>query len=121
MAKSPQEVEKRNTRIKASLKYSGPLPHPAIMEGYQQIDPSLPPQIMDEFHKNSEHTRQQERDLMRAEINDTKRAQYMALTVALALLGIVALSIVYDSFIFAGGSGLAFLVLMANAFLQRKK
>lgn len=40
-----------------TMEHKGPLPHPSILRGYQQIDPTYPDRILTEFEKNSDYVR----------------------------------------------------------------
>ena len=40
--------------------YSGPLPHPSILQGYKQIEPDFPMKVVNEWERNSAHIREQE-------------------------------------------------------------
>lgn len=67
--------------------YTGPLPHPAILQGYAEIDSSFPERVFVDFEQNSKQHREQELIALQAKINDTKRSQWMAF--AVIVLGIV--------------------------------
>lgn len=89
----PVEDPKACTGVQVTNQYIGPLPPPAIMQGFREVDPSFPERIMAEFEKNSEHVREQEVKALQAQIQETKRGQYMAMAVIIiGLAGTFALA-----------------------------
>lgn len=54
---------------------SGPLPTPASLAGYGQIDQSFPERIVRMAEEEAKHRGGLERDAIKAEINDSKAAQ----------------------------------------------
>ena len=63
-----------------TVEYSSPIPLPKILKGYEEVDPTFPERIMAEFEKNSEHARNQEQKALDAQIQESKRGQYMVNT-----------------------------------------
>ena len=112
------EIQKLEHKIE--LQYSGPLPHPEIMQRYKNIDPSMPERIMKQFEYDAEHVREQEKAALEAEIADTRRSQWMAFAIAAFLLAIVLAALLLGNMTFAGISGLAFFAYIAISFLQSK-
>lgn len=89
----PVEDPKARAGVQVTNQYIGPLPPPAIMQGFGDVDPSFPERIMTEFEKNSEHAREQEVKALQAQIQETKRGQYMAMAVIIiGLAGTFALA-----------------------------
>lgn len=70
-------------------------------EGYNKIDLSFVDRIIADFEKNSEYSREMEKRDLLARIERDKRGQYMALIVAILLLGIVAYSLYRGNITFA--------------------
>nr|DAO89572.1 MAG TPA: putative membrane protein [Caudoviricetes sp.] len=120
----PKQEERRHEikelKHKIELNYSGPLPHPAIMEGYKNIDPSMPERIMQQFEYDAEHVREQEKAALIAEIADTRRSQWMAFAIAMFMMIIVLASLLLGNMTFAGISGLAFIAYIVMSFLRNK-
>ena len=104
----------------AAVTYKGPLPPPAILQGYKEINPAYADMIMQDFVKNSEHYRNAEMADLEAQIKESRMGQRMAFLLSLALLGIVALSVWLGNITFAGLSGGTFIVLLLVGFLKRK-
>lgn len=105
----------------AAVTYKGPLPPPAILQGYKDINPAYADMIMQDFVKNSEHYRNAEMADLEAQIKESRMGQRMAFLLSLALLGIVALSVWLGNITFAGLSGGTFIVLLLVGFLKRKQ
>lgn len=105
----------------AAVTYKGPLPPPAILQGYKDINPAYADMIMQDFVKNSEHYRNAEMAELEAQIKETRMGQRMAFVLSLALLGIVALSVWLGNITFAGISGGTFIVLLLVGFLKKKQ
>ena len=70
-------------------------------EGYNKIDLSFADRIIADFEKNSEYSREMEKRDLLARIERDKRGWYMALIVAILLLGIVAYSLYRGNITFA--------------------
>lgn len=105
----------------AAVTYKGPLPPPAILQGYKEINPAYADMIMQDFVKNSEHYRNAEMADLEAQIKESRMGQRMAFVLSLALLGIVALSVWLGNITFAGLSGGTFIVLLLVGFLKKKQ
>ena len=105
----------------AAVTYKGPLPPPAILQGYKDINPAYADMIMQDFVKNSEHYRNAEMAELEAQIKETRMGQRMAFVLSLALLGLVALSVWLGNITFAGISGGTFIVLLLVGFLKKKQ
>jgi len=69
-----------------SMQRSAPLPPPGDMRAYQEIVPDLPERLLANLEHQTKHRTEMERIALRASINDTKRGQYCALTIACVFL-----------------------------------
>ncbi|EJO23407.1 membrane protein, PF10097 family [Selenomonas sp. FOBRC6] len=105
----------------AAVTYKGPLPPPAILQGYKEINPAYADMIMQDFVKNSEHYRNAEMAELEAQIKESRMGQRMAFLLSLALLCIVALSVWLGNITFAGLSGGTFIVLLLVGFLKKNQ
>ena len=99
--------------------YSGPLPHPSILQGYKQIEPDFPMKVVNEWERNSAHIREQEQKELDLQIKKELRGQWMAFIVSVLSLSIVLVSVLTGNIAFAGVSALAVFALIAKAFLQK--
>ena len=100
-------------------KYSGPLPHPSILQGYKQIEPDFPMKVVTEWERNSAHIREQEQKELDLQIKKELRGQWMAFIVSVLSLSIVLVSVLTGNIALAGVSALAAFALIAKAFLQK--
>lgn len=103
-----------------TVEYSSPIPLPKILKGYKEVDPTFPERIMAEFEKNSEHARQQEQKALDAQIQESKRGQYMAFFLSIALFCLILFSLYIGNDISAFISGLAFVGMIIKSFLPKK-
>lgn len=103
-----------------STSYAGPIPHPTILKGYASIRKDLPERIFKEFEINSEHMRRQDVKALDAQIAEKQRGQWMAFIISVLLLAVVLYSLYIENYIFAGSSGLAYLVFLVIGFLSSK-
>ncbi len=99
--------------------YQGPLPPPAILEGYAHLDASFPERIMREFEANSEHIRNMNIMAQEAEVSRDKRAQWMAFSLTFFLLLVIVYAIYKESTVIAGFGSLAFLGLLIKSFVVK--
>ena len=99
--------------------YSGPLPHPSILQGYKQIEPDFPMKVVNEWERNSAQIREQEQKELDLQIKKELRGQWMAFIVSVLSLSIVLVSVLTGNIAFAGVSALAVFALIAKAFLQK--
>jgi len=75
-------------------KYSGPLPHPEVLEGYENVVPGSAQQIINNMIKESEHRRKMEEKALDNAALFTKSGQKKGFI--LAVLGILSgLAIIY--------------------------
>lgn len=124
--KTPNDLAVNNGHTQAAIKqdahciqagmYQGPIPPPAIMEGYKNLDPSFPERIMQEFEKNSEHIRTMQETAQNADIENDKRGQYMAFFLTLLLLAIITFSLYLGNMTFAGIGGMVFIAWIIKSF-----
>jgi uncharacterized membrane protein len=85
-----REIVARVHRILVSENFSGPMPHPRHLEGYEQILPGSAERILSMAEKAQDHNIAMETLIVRAEIDDQKRGMRYGLAgllVALALAG----------------------------------
>lgn len=59
-------------------KYSGPIPHPEILAGYDRVHPGAAGLILQVFKDDSDFLRKHQSDALMASKNDRKRRHWMA-------------------------------------------
>jgi len=63
--------------------YTGPLPHPELMKGYDEILPGAADRILQSFEHEGTHRREIEANESKARIEISKRGQILALIVSI--------------------------------------
>jgi len=69
--------------------FSGPIPPPELMEGYQRLIPDAPERILSMAEDQSRHRQECEKKQIDAAIKDTRRGQWMGFICAILMLMIV--------------------------------
>jgi uncharacterized membrane protein len=67
-----------------SQQWSGPLPHPAALEQFNQIIPNGAERIIRLVEQEQAHRLQYEQDSLKASVRDTKRGQWMGWSISIA-------------------------------------
>lgn len=63
--KQPRNKNTASLQVTKESFYQGPLPLPQMLQGYAEIDPTIPTMIMDNFNKESEHRRNVDNKIIR--------------------------------------------------------
>ncbi|MBO3091436.1 DUF2335 domain-containing protein [Schleiferilactobacillus harbinensis] len=82
--------------IAALEMYSGPIPHPDILERYDAIDPGAAKQIIDNGVTESTHRRAMEDKAIEYSRRDRKRRDWMGYSIGLIIIGVGAFLIYLD-------------------------
>ncbi len=86
------------------VRFKGPLPHPEVLAGYEQILPGAAERIIAMAEREGDHRRELERMLLERDFSEGKRGQIFALiTVGFFLLAGVIVAVYADA---AWGAGL---------------
>lgn len=85
--------DQRNLAISKLEMYSGPIPHPDILERYNQIDPGAGKLIIDNGVAESEHRRSIESKAIEYSRRDRQRRDWMGFVIALVIVFVGALLI----------------------------
>ena len=81
-SKGDMQLVQELTQISTS--YSGPIPWPAVLKGYEGIVPGSADRIMGRAESQTRHRHQLEADRARAEVEQVARRQHYALVIGLA-------------------------------------
>ncbi len=121
-----QKVENKEGQILQLEHFSGPLPHPAILEKYNQIVPGAADRIIKKFEAQTEHRHRIENRVIW--VDSVKSILGLIFAFLIAMTAIVGgLYSVLHGYSFLGGSlsfaGLAILVagFITNRFVGNKK
>lgn len=74
-------------QIVATQSFSGPIPPPAILEGYERLVPGAAARILNMAEAEAAHLRQIERDALAHQTAIIQRGQYFGLAVAALAIG----------------------------------
>ena len=66
--------------------YYGPIPHPEILKKYDELDPGAAKLIIENGVNESVHRRDMEKRLLKKEINDKRRGQYLGFIIGLVVI-----------------------------------
>ncbi|MFC6171228.1 DUF2335 domain-containing protein [Loigolactobacillus jiayinensis] len=110
--------EKRQQAIAKLEMYSGPIPHPDILDRYNQMDPGAAKQIIDNGVAESEHRRSMESKLLEYSRRDQKRRDWMGFSIGLVIIVVGAFLMYLDHYIvgsiLSGGSALGLVGLFLD-------
>lgn len=73
--------------------YQGDLPHPKILEGYNNLYPDAAKRIIENGIKESEHRRRIEDEFLKKQFSERKRGQWLGFILAIFILSIGGLLI----------------------------
>jgi len=116
VAREPEE--EITSIVKAvSQSYSGPIPPPAMLDGYEMVQTGLADRIVSMAENEQQHRHSLENFAVSGEINKDKRGQWFALTVSLAIIlgsvGLIYAGHEVSGSVLAGGTltGLAYIFI----------
>ena len=129
---SGNQSQQQSELVAMQAEYRGPLPHPDMLERYEQVHPGTAERIIQRFEKEAEHRQSIEREVVaaqisrdKAEVGEIRRGQVFAFIIgAVGLLvgGAVSLFSETDAGAYAGaGIGGATLVGLVTAFIVGRK
>ena len=83
-AKSVQ-ASSGNHAVSVASAFTGPLPSPEIIEKYELLVPGSAHGLFEDFHKNSDHSRNMESILVHGSVSKDSRSQWMAYTLVIGM------------------------------------
>jgi uncharacterized membrane protein len=111
--------ERRQIEIRTA-QWSGPLPPPAIIAGYDRLVESGAERVFRQFELEAGHRRSQEEQSLRASVAESRMGQVVAALFAFSALGVTAYAIGHGANTVAGIIGGTTLVGVVGAFLFAK-
>ncbi|MBC1499422.1 DUF2335 domain-containing protein [Listeria weihenstephanensis] len=79
--------DEKQEEVMVSLEmHYGPIPHPAILEKYDYLDPGAAKQIIDNGVAESEHRRSMEKARLHKEVKDKQRSQYLGFAIGIIVI-----------------------------------
>ena len=73
----PEETEDEETQLSLLVRqesFSGPLPHPAILKEYEEIEPGSAKRIIDMAERSMSHDQEMEAERVRSEVASNREA-----------------------------------------------
>jgi uncharacterized membrane protein len=70
--------------------FSGPMPAPQVLRGYNDIVPGAAERIMLQYEADAKHHREMSKLALTAEVADSRRAHYIAAFIVLVGIGVAA-------------------------------
>lgn len=123
----PVDSDGQEALIGIRSEFSGPLPHPALLKGYDEVLPGSPERIfrmtekqLDQLIECENQEISANRKLLEAEIAMATRAQWFTFVLVLAFLGLAACALYRGQTLTTVGAGLAALATIAYALRGRK-
>ncbi|GHV12047.1 hypothetical protein AGMMS49938_03840 [Fibrobacterales bacterium] len=83
-------------RVQTTTFYQGDVPHPEIMRGLQQVDPSFPERIMKMTEEALSHRLSMGNKILDRDTRFKTRGQWFTVLLFAMVLGLAALCIVFD-------------------------
>lgn len=79
--------QKHEIVVHQEHQFSGSLPHPDVLVGYEKIDPTFPERIMKMAEANNDASIQHEKSLIEGSLKNERRGQWLAFF--LGVLGLI--------------------------------
>lgn len=122
------QVQKRGSQPKSaqtSLEivedFSGPIPHPQLLQQYDQVCPGAADRIIRTMEQEAAHRHDMERAALRADIIDTRIGQTCAFIIVLATLSVGAYTAINGAPIIGGIFGTSGMVGVVAAFIYGRR
>lgn len=85
-----------------SESFSGPLPHPEILKGYDNVLPGAAERVLKMAEKEQDHRFDCDNKLIGGQLAQSKRGQWMGFTIVLILIAVAIMFFVMGDIILAG-------------------
>ena len=118
----PSKKQQRGAVVATGISFSGPLPPPSVLEGYDRLVPGAAERLIALVEADAEHQREIELSALNAEVYGLRRGQILGCIVVLAALTVAAFCAYQGHETAASTIGGATVVSLATCFvLGRKK
>jgi uncharacterized membrane protein len=101
--------------------YEGALPHPSILEGYENFNPGTTKQLIDSFIAESSHRRDIEKEMVSCETKNTSRGMHYALLVVITTIIGACVCAYFDSPVIGSIIGVGGIATLAYNFIQGRR
>ena len=119
LVENPDELLEENSESGGLLavQFSGPIPPPSVLRGYEEVCPGAAQDIINMAKKEQDHRHDRERGGQEAAIADTKRGQWLGLGIAVIVMLIAAAVTVFGQPLVGGLLGTLDLVALVTVFV----
>ena len=117
----PQPSAQSITHQVTNQKFSGPIPPPSILEGYEIILPGAAERILQMAEGDASHQRDMENKAIKATMSEVRVGQVFGLIVSLSALALAGVAVIYSQPWVAGILGSGTLVGIITAFRYKSK
>ncbi len=119
---SPSRRQQREAVVATGISFSGPLPPPSVLEGYDRIVPGAAERLLSLVEADAKHQRELEFAALNAEVRGVRLGQVLGCLVVLAALTVAAFCVAYGQETAASTIGGTTVVSLAACFvLGRRK
>ena len=122
--KNNQLQQSNNNRILLQQKeemFSGPVPHPEIIERYEKIYPGAAKQIFEEYDRQVLHRHSIERSVVRTDNIKSVLGHVLGFVVVMSTIGTGVCSLMNGFTLFGGGFSFSGLAMLVYAFKTSRK
>lgn len=116
-AHSPQPPRPDKILVRQSSSFSGPLPPPEVLRGFEDIVPGAAERIIKMAEEQSFHRRVLEKKVIDSDISRSKWGQILGFVIAVIGLGVSAVVAVFGSAVAGGVIGVGTLASLVGVFM----
>ncbi len=120
----PHDSNQRKPHVvgfQKSEAFSGPVPHPEIIEKYEQIYPGAAKMIFEKWDAQVKHRHGIENSLVRTDNAKSLLGLIFGFIVAMSSIGAGVYCAIHGMLLYAGGLSLSAIALIVAAFVTSKK
>lgn len=119
--KGKREPAMLATMQRQEITFSGPIPPPAVIEGYERILPGSADRILKMAEEQSKHRQELEKKAIAEDLKQSRRGQLFGFIIALAGMALCYFFVMYDMKLFAGIFACVILTSLVALFVLGKK
>lgn len=116
-----QEIIIQSIQSMRQESFSGPIPHPDLLQGYDRVKPGFAERIVVMAEQQQQHRFDCERQMIKGTIVESKRGQWMAFAIALLFLVAAVVLGIFNHDWLAGVIGGGTLIALVTVFVTGRK
>ena len=89
-ANPPAKKERQKAVVTTGIHFSGPLPPPAVLEGYERLIPGAAERLISLVEADTKHLQDLEKSAQNADISSFRLGQVLGFTIVLVALSVAA-------------------------------